>query len=209
MSYEDIDFANFGQDAILAEVYDGIIHPLEKKENLSQEEQDILAEARLKIELLDTTLNLFKSTEGDPDVELRLKAIDRLKSEIAKAEGSGDQALRDEIDNLKQELNAKNNILLSSKLCNPDSVYQDDNSGTAISTINLEGCLDLSSFIVMTNELAELNGWALHIEDSIRKRNEPINDEDKPGYSEYNLNSEFVETIDWESDSLSLSLIHI
>ena len=41
----------------------------------------------------------------------------------------------------------------------------------------------------MTNELAELNGWALHIEDSIRKRNEPINDEDKPGYSEYNLNS--------------------
>ena len=203
ISYDDIDFANFGQDAILAEVYDGIIHPLEKKENLSQEEQDILAEARLKIELLDTTLNLFKSTEGDPDVELRLKAIDRLKSEIAKAEGSGDQALRDEIDNLKQELNAKNNILLSSKLCNPDSVYQDDNSGTAISTINLEGCLDLSSFIVMTNELAELTGWALHIEDSIRKRNEPINDEDKPGYSEYNLNSEFVEKIDWESDTVS------
>ena len=203
ISYDDIDFANFGQDAILAEVYDGTIHPLEKKENLSQEEQDILAEARLKIELLDTTLNLFKSTEGNPDVELRLKAIDRLKSEIAKAEGSGDQALRDEIDNLKQELNAKNNILLSSKLCNPDSVYQDDNSGTAISTINLEGCLDLSSFIVMTNELAELTGWALHIEDSIRKRNEPINDEDKPGYSEYNLNSEFVETIDWESDSVS------
>ena len=163
ISYDDIDFANFGQDAILAEVYDGTIHPLEKKENLSQEEQDILAEARLKIELLDTTLNLFKSTEGDPDVELRLKAIDRLKSEIAKAEGSGDQALRDEIDNLKQELNAKNNILLSSKLCNPDSVYQDDNSGTAISTINLEGCLDLSSFIVMTNELAEVNGWALPI----------------------------------------------
>ena len=203
ISYDDIDFANFGQDAILAEVYDGTIHPLEKKENLSQEEQDILAEARLKIELLDTTLNLFKSTEGDPDVELRLKAIDRLKSEIAKAEGSGDQALRDEIDNLKQELNAKNNILLSSKLCNPDSVYQDDNSGTAISTINLEGCLDLSSFIVMTNELAELTGWALHIEDSIRKRNEPINDEDKPGYSEYNLNSEFVEKIDWESDTVS------
>ena len=54
----------------------------------------------------------------------------------------------------------------------------------------------------MTNELAELNNWALHIEDSIRKRNEPINDEDTQ-YSEYNLNSEFVETIDWESDSLS------
>ena len=146
---------------------------------------------------------MFKSTEGNPDVELRLKAIDRLKSEIAKAEGTGDQVLRNEIDGLKQELNVKNNILLSSKLCNPDSVYQDDNDGIAISTIDLEGCLDLSSFIVMTNELAELNGWALHIEDSIRKRNEPINDEDKPGYSEYNLNSEFVETIDWESDSLS------
>ena len=54
----------------------------------------------------------------------------------------------------------------------------------------------------MTNELAKLNNWALHIEDSIRKRNEPINDEDTQ-YSENNLNSEFVETIDWESDSLS------
>ena len=47
ISYEDIDFANFGQDAILAEVYDGTIAPLEKKENLSQEEQDVLDEARL------------------------------------------------------------------------------------------------------------------------------------------------------------------
>ena len=170
ISYDDVDFANFGQDAILAEVYDGTIAPLENKENLSKEEQDVLAEARLKIELLDATLNLFKSTEGNPDVELRLKAKDRLKSEIAKAEGTGDQVLRNEIDGLKQELNVKNNILLSSKLCNPDSVYQDDNDGIAISTIDLEGCLDLSSFIVMTNELAELNGWALHIEDSIRKR---------------------------------------
>ena len=203
ISYEDIDFANFGQDAILAEVYDGTIAPLEKKENLSQEEQDVLDEARLKLELLDTELNLFRSTEGNPEVEIRLKEIKRLKNEISIAEGTGDQALRDEIENLKQQLNDKNNILLSSKLCNPDSVYLDNDSGTAISTIDLEGCLDLSSFIVMTNELAELNGWALHIEDSIRKRNEPINDEDKPGYSEYNLNSEFVETIDWESDSLS------
>ena len=203
ISYDSVDFANFGQDAILAEVYDGVIAPLENKDNLSQEEQGVLAEARLKLELLDATLNLFKSTEGNPDVELRLKAIERLKGEIAKAEGTGDQALRDSIDNLKQELSAKNNILLSSKLCNPDSLYQDDNSGTAISTINLEGCLDLSGFIVMTNDLAELNGWALHIEDSIRKRNEPISDEDKPGYSEFNLNSEFVETIDWESDSVS------
>ena len=34
ISYEDIDFANFGQDAILAEVYDGVIAPLENKDNL-------------------------------------------------------------------------------------------------------------------------------------------------------------------------------
>ena len=202
ISYADVDFANFGQDAILAEVYDGIIAPLENKENLSQEEQDVLDEARLKLELLDTELNLFRSFNEDPEVENRLKEIERLKNEISIAEGTGDQALRDEIENLKLQLNDKNNILLSSKLCNPDSVYLDDNSGTAISTINLEGCLDLSSFIVMTNELAELNNWALHIEDSIRKRNEPINDEDTQ-YSENNLNSEFVETIDWESDSLS------
>ena len=202
ISYADVDFANFGQDAILAEVYDGIIAPLENKENLSQEEQDVLDEARLKLELLDTELNLFRSFNEDPEVEIRLKEIERLKNEISIAEGTGDQALRDEIENLKLQLNDKNNILLSSKLCNPDSVYLDDNSGTAISTINLEGCLDLSSFIVMTNELAELNNWALHIEDSIRKRNEPINDEDTQ-YSENNLNSEFVETIDWESDSLS------
>ena len=113
ISYEDIDFANFGQDAILAEVYDGTIAPLENKENLSKEEQDVLAEARLKIELLDATLNLFKSTEGNPDVELRLKAIDRLKSEIAKAEGTGDQLIRKEIHRLKKELNLKNNILLN------------------------------------------------------------------------------------------------
>ena len=203
ISYADIDFANFGQDAILAEVYDGIIAPLEKKENLSQEEQDVLDEARLKLELLDTELNLFRSFNEDPEVEIRLKEIKRLKNEISLAEGTGNQALRDEIENLKQQLDDKNNILLSSKLCNPDSVYLDDNSGTAISTINLEGCLDLSSFIVMTNELAELNGWALHIEDSIRKRNEPISDEDKTVYSENELNSEFVETIDWESDSIS------
>ena len=202
ISYADVDFANFGQDAILAEVYDGIIAPLENKENLSQEEQDVLDEARLKLELLDTELNLFRSFNEDPEVEIRLKEIERLKNEISIAEGTGDQALRDKIENLKLQLNDKNNILLSSKLCNPDSVYLDDNSGTAISTINLEGCLDLSSFIVMTNELAELNNWALHIEDSIRKRNEPINDEDTQ-YSENNLNSEFVETIDWESDSLS------
>tara|TARA_B100000941_G_scaffold69453_1_gene46860 strand:- start:102 stop:4028 length:3927 start_codon:yes stop_codon:yes gene_type:complete len=201
ISYADVDFANFGQDAILAEVYDGIIAPLENKENLSQEEQDVLDEARLKLELLDTELNLFRSFNEDPEVEIRLKEIERLKNEISVAEGTGDQALRDKIENLKLQLNDKNNILLSSKLCNPDSVYLDDNSGTAISTINLEGCLDLSSFIVMTNELAELNNWALHIEDSIRKRNEPINDEDTQ-YSENNLNSEFVETIDWESDSL-------
>ena len=201
ISYADVDFANFGQDAILAEVYDGIIAPLENKENLSQEEQDVLDEARLKLELLDTELNLFRSFNEDPEVEIRLKEIERLKNEISIAEGTGDQALRDKIENLKLQLNDKNNILLSSKLCNPDSVYLDDNSGTAISTINLEGCLDLSSFIVMTNELAELNNWALHIEDSIRKRNEPINDEDTQ-YSENNLNSEFVETIDWESDSL-------
>ncbi len=202
ISYEDIDFANFGQDAILAEVYDGTIAPLENKENLSKEEQDVLSEARLKLELLDTELNLFRSTEGNPEVEIRLKEIKSLKKEISLAEGTGDQALRDDIENLKQQLNDKNNILLSSELCNPDSVYKDDNSGTAISTINLEGCLDLSRFIVMTNELAELNNWALHIEDSIRKRNEPINDEDTQ-YSESNLNSQFVETIDWESDSLS------
>ena len=37
ISYADVDFANFGQDAILAEVYDGTIHPLEKKENLLPE----------------------------------------------------------------------------------------------------------------------------------------------------------------------------
>jgi hypothetical protein len=171
----------------LQKVYDGIIAPLEKKENLSQEERDVLDEARLKLELLDTELNLFRSTEGNPEVEIRLKEIKRLKNEISIAEGTGDQALRDEIENLKQQLDDKNNILLSSELCNPDSVYLDDNSGTAISTINLEGCLDLSSFIVMTNELAELNGWALHIEDSIRKRNEPISDEDKTVYSEYEL----------------------
>ena len=203
ISYADVDFANFGQDAILAEVYDGIIAPLEKKENLSQEEKDVLDEARLKLELLDTELNLFRSFNEDPEVEIRLKEIKRLKNEISLAEGTGNQALRDDIENLKQQLNDKNNILLSSELCNPDSVYQDDNSGTAISTINLEGCLDLSSFIVMTNELAELTGWALHIEDSIRKRNEPISDEDKTVYSENELNSEFVETIDWESDSIS------
>ena len=203
ISYEDIDFANFGQDAILAEVYDGTIAPLENKENLSKEEQVLLYEARLKIELLDVELNLFRSTEGNPEVEIRLKEIKRLKNEISLADGTGNQALRDDIENLKQQLNDKNNILLSSELCNPDRVYQDDNSGTAISTINLEGCLDLSSFIVMTNELAELTGWALHIEDSIRKRNEPISDEDKTVYSENELNSEFVETIDWESDSIS------
>ena len=202
ISYADVDFANFGQDAILAEVYDGIIAPLENKENLSREEKDMLDEARLKLELLDTELNLFRSFNEDPEVEIRLIEIERLKNEISIAEGTGNQALRDEIENLKQQLHDKNNILLSSELCNPDSVYLDDNSGTAISTINLEGCLDLSSFIVMTNELAELNNWALHIEDSIRKRNEPINDEDTQ-YSENNLNSEFVETIDFDSDSLS------
>jgi len=83
ISYEDIDFANFGQDAILAEVYDGTIAPLENKENLSKEEQDVLAEARLKLELLDTELNLFRSTEGNPEVEIRLKEIKRLKNEIS------------------------------------------------------------------------------------------------------------------------------
>ena len=66
ISYADVDFANFGQDAILAEVYDGIIAPLENKENLSQEEKDVLDEARLKLELLDTELNLFRSFNEDP-----------------------------------------------------------------------------------------------------------------------------------------------
>ena len=64
ISYADVDFANFGQDAILAEVYDGTIAPLEKKENLSQEEKDVLDEARLKLELLNIELELFRSTEG-------------------------------------------------------------------------------------------------------------------------------------------------
>ncbi len=86
ISYEDIDFANFGQDAILAEVYDGTIAPLENKENLSKEEQDALSEARLKLELLDIELNLFRSTEGNPEVEIRLKEIKRLKNEISLAE---------------------------------------------------------------------------------------------------------------------------
>ena len=72
ISYDSVDFANFGQDAILAEVYDGVIAPLENKDNLSQEEQGVLTEARLKLELLDAPLNLFKSTGGNPDVELRL-----------------------------------------------------------------------------------------------------------------------------------------
>ena len=92
ISYADVDFANFGQDAILAEVYDGIIAPLENKENLSREEKDVLDEAMLKLELLDTELNLFRSFNEDPEVEIRLIEIERLKNEISIAEGTGNQA---------------------------------------------------------------------------------------------------------------------
>ena len=65
-----------------------------------------------------------------------------------------------------KQLNDKNNITFF-KLCNPDSVYLDDNSNIIVNDKSRR-CLDFLA-LFMTNELAELTGWALHIEDSHEK----------------------------------------
>ena len=85
-NYDNVDFENFGQDQIYAEILDGIIAPLEQKSNLSIEEQNELDQARLKIRLLEMTLDLYRS--GSNNDESQQEAIEELKSEIAIAESS-------------------------------------------------------------------------------------------------------------------------
>lgn len=83
-NYDNVDFENFGQDQIYVEILDGIIAPLEQKSNLSIEEQNELDQARLKIRLLEMTLDLYRS--GSNYDESQQEAIEELKTEIAIAE---------------------------------------------------------------------------------------------------------------------------
>ena len=65
ITYEEVDFDNFGQDSILEELYDGTINPLESKDSLTAEEQDQLNLARDKAGLLDATLNRYILKKGN------------------------------------------------------------------------------------------------------------------------------------------------
>ena len=51
--------------------------------------------------------------------------------------------------------------------------------------------------------LNELTNWALHIENSIFIRSDEISDEDKEVYSEYQIDSEFSDSIEWGDGSIN------
>ena len=59
MNYDDVDFANFGQDSILEELYNGTINVLEAKPTLTEEEEEQLILAQDKANLLNATMELY------------------------------------------------------------------------------------------------------------------------------------------------------
>ena len=81
ITYEEVDFDNFGQDSILEELYNGTINPLESKDSLTAEEQDQLNLARDKAGLLDATLNRYVLKKGNSprilEIEERILELER------------------------------------------------------------------------------------------------------------------------------------
>ena len=90
ISYDDIDFANFGHDGILEDLNNGIIIPLEEKSSITTEEQNELNMAKDKVNLLETTFGLFKAEQGNPNIERLENDIVEIKNHI--------RVIQDEID---------------------------------------------------------------------------------------------------------------
>ena len=179
-NYDNVDFENFGQDQIYAEIYDGVITPLEQKSSLSIEEQNELDQARLKIKLLEMTLDLYRSSSNFD--ESQQKEIEELEAEIEIAESSIAGDLKSEVQELQNEINSKKAYLLSVVPCDTDTSYE---KGIEVGqNLSIEGCLSLSNFVEETKILNELNDWALDIENSIIIRSDIISDEEKVGYVE-------------------------
>ena len=198
-NYDNVDFENFGQDQIYAEIYDGVITPLEQKSSLSIEEQNELDQARLKIKLLEMTLDLYRSSSNFD--ESQKKAIEELEAEIEIAESSIAGDLKSEVQELQNEINSKKAYLLSVVPCDTDTSYE---KGIEVGqNLSIEGCLSLSNFVEETKILNELTNWALHIENSIFIRSDEISDEDKEVYSEYQIDSEFIDSIEWGDSSIN------
>ena len=145
-NYDNVDFENFGQDQIYAEIYDGVITPLEQKSSLSIEEQNELDQARLKIKLLEMTLDLYRSSSNFD--ESQKKAIEELEAEIEIAESSIAGDLKSEVQELQNEINSKKAYLLSVVPCDTDTSYE---KGIEVGqNLSIEGCLSLSNFVEET-----------------------------------------------------------
>mgnify|MGYP003314887019 CR=1 FL=1 len=198
-NYDNVDFENFGQDQIYAEILDGIIAPLEQKSNLSIEEQNELDQARLKIRLLEMTLDLYRS--GSNNDESQQEAIEELKSEIAIAESSIVGELESENQELQNEINDKYAYLSSVIPCDTVSSYEE--AKEIGQNLSFEGCLSLSNFVEETKILNELNDWAMNIENSIIIRSEEISEEEKVGYVESEINGDFIDSIEWGDGSIN------
>ena len=198
-NYDNVDFENFGQDQIYVEILDGIIAPLEQKSNLSIEEQNELDQARLKIRLLEMTLDLYRS--GSNYDESQQEAIEELKTEIAIAEGSIVGELESENQELQNEINDKYAYLSSVVPCDTVSSYE--KAKEIGQNLSFEGCLSLSNFVEETEILNELNNWALNIENSIIIRSDEISEEEKVGYVESEINGDFIDLIEWGDGSIN------
>ena len=192
-------FENFGQDQIYAEILDGVIAPLEQKPSLSIEEQNELDQARLKIRLLEMTLDLYRS--GSNYDESQQEAIEELKAEIAIAESSIVGELESENQELQNEINDKYAYLSSVVPCDKVSSYE--KAKEIGQNLSFEGCLSLSNFVEETKILNELNDWAMNIENSIIIRSDEISEEEKVGYVESEINGDFIDSIEWGDGSIN------
>jgi len=209
MNYDDVDFANFGQDSILEELYNGTINVLEAKPTLTEEEEEQLILAQDKANLLNATMELYYLQGNDnprvSQLEEEIIEIQRQINDISPNNNS--QNNEDDLEEIQEFITSQKNLLSSLPLCedivisadgdNEDVIEVDpaDSLGSNTSFYLTEGCYDIEIFGPLSSRLLALYELRIVIEAHLNERLEDLPEDRKDEY-EREAEYDFIENID-------------
>ncbi|NND24372.1 MAG: hypothetical protein HKN86_06730, partial [Acidimicrobiia bacterium] len=209
MNYDDVDFANFGQDSILEELYNGTINVLEAKPTLTEEEEEQLILAQDKANLLNATMELYYLQGNDnprvSQLEEEIIEIQRQINDISPNNNS--QNNEDDLEEIQEFITSQKNLLSSLPLCedivisadgdNEDVIEVDpaDSLGSNTSFYLTEGCYDIEIFGPLSSRLLALYELRIVIEAHLNERLEDFPEDRKDEY-EREAEYDFIENID-------------
>ncbi|MDC1071344.1 hypothetical protein OAQ50_03670 [Acidimicrobiia bacterium] len=210
ITYEEVDFDNFGQDSILEELYDGTINPLESRDSLTAEEQDQLNLARDKAGLLDATLNRYILKKGNfPRILEIEERILELEGQIENFSPSSQT-----VEEIEDYIAAQEIILSTTPPCSDlvlsasESDEENESSIGQYLTSDLEraGCYEIQVFNEFVGSRKKLEEFKLDIEGHLLKRMEPIPSNENIEEYENNNSGDFIETIPWDENLTAESI---